>query len=203
MKRFVRMTLLAAAAASLAACGGGAKLGGGKQGAAQALFQASSPASKKGANAMQRLAAGLSISETVDCSKGGSVTLTIDEDNIFTSDNEVALAYDVEYDGCSEDGKNELDGEMTIGFYIGTDGHSSAEIALALKGRVDISGEVDDFVEADVVEYIGFNGTSSQVTLVLDGTIETSESKYTYNEETITFSATGELPALEESGDDD
>jgi hypothetical protein len=197
MKRFVRLSLMAAAAASLVACGGGAKLGGGKEGAAQAVFQASSPASKQSQSAMSRLASGISVSETVKCSQGGSATLTIDEDNLFADDTQVALAFDVSYDGCSEDGKNELDGKMTIGMYVSTDGHSSAEIAMGFKGRLEISGEIDDFVEADVVQYIGVNGTSNQVTIIVDGTIETSTEKYTYTEESFTFTA-GALPADED-----
>ncbi len=53
MTRFIRLSVLAVASAALVACGGeeeqvGAKLGGGKQGAAQALFEASQPASQGG-----------------------------------------------------------------------------------------------------------------------------------------------------------
>lgn len=198
MKRFVRLSLMAAAAASLVACGGGAKLGGGKEGAAQAVFQASGPANKTSQAAMNRLASGISVSETVKCSQGGSATFTMDEDNLFADDTQVALAFDVSYDGCSEDGKNELDGKMTIGMYVSTDGVSSAEVAMRFKGELEISGEVEDFINADVVEYIGVNGTSSQVTVVVDGFIETSEAKYTYNKESITFTA-GELPTDEDS----
>ncbi|HSP79292.1 MAG TPA: hypothetical protein VLQ93_12225, partial [Myxococcaceae bacterium] len=83
MKRFVRLTLLSAVAAGLAACGGGAKLGNGKEGAAQAAFQASQPVGRKGNTAQslldQALASGATtITITADCSHGGKASLALD-----------------------------------------------------------------------------------------------------------------------------
>jgi hypothetical protein len=200
MNRFVRMTLLAAAAASLTACSSGPMLGGGKQGAAQALFQASEPASKKGQAAMNRLAAGLTVSESVPCTHGGSATFSLDEDNILADENNVSISFDVEYDACNEDGKNEIDGEMTLGFLLGTDGSTNFEMALSLEGEVEFSGEVDDYIIADITESIDFNGTSAQVTLKLNGTIETRGGAYSFNNETITITD-GALPVAAD-GDD-
>ena len=53
MTRFTRLTMLSAMAAGLVACGGGAKLGGGKDGAAQASYQASKPTGRFGQTSQQ------------------------------------------------------------------------------------------------------------------------------------------------------
>lgn len=197
MKRFVRSSVLAAAALSLAACSSGPKLGGGKQGAAQALYQASDSTSDKGQNRLMKRAMGQDISldgsVEVACTHGGTASMSVDTDSITSTETSVTLAFDIEYDDCNEDGKNTLNGDMTMGFLISAD-TSSFELALHMKGELDISGEVDDFIDADVTEYIGFNGTSGQVTLKLKGTIETRSGEYVYDNETFTFAEAGVLP---------
>ena len=198
MKRFVRSSVLAAAALSLAACSSGPKLGGGKQGAAQALYQASDSTSEKGANRLLKRALAQDISldgdVTVNCTHGGTATMEVDLDSITATDTSVTLAFDIEYDECNEDGKNALSGDMTMGFLIGTDGAESFELGLRMKGELDISGEVDDFIDADVTQYIGFNGTSGQITTKINGTISTRSGEYVYNNETFTFAEAGVLP---------
>jgi hypothetical protein len=204
MKRFVRSSVLAAAALSLAACSSGPKLGGGKQGAAQALYQASDSTSEKGQNAVMKRAFAQDITLdgaiTVNCTHGGTATMEVDLDSITSTDTSVTLAFDIEYDECNEDGKNALSGDMTMGFLIGTDGADSFELALRMKGELDISGEVDDYIDADVTQYIGFNGTSGQVTTKINGTIATRSGEYVYNNETFTFAEAGVLPV---AADDD
>lgn len=213
MKNFVRMTVLAAAAVALSACGGGAKLGGGKQGAAEALYQASDSTGKTGnqrvlaqlvnrakalrAQAVASGATSVSASITSDCAHGGSATLTVDTDNTYAGDTNVSLVFDVSYDSCNEDGKNEIDGDMTMGIYLAADS-SSFEAKVGMKGQIDISGEISDSLKADVTESIGVNGTSGQVSVKLNGTIETSTEKYAYANETFTFSADATLPAADD-----
>jgi len=198
MKRFVRSSILAAAALSLVACSSGPKLGGGKQGAAQALYQASDSTSEKGANRLLKRALAQDISLdgdlTVNCTHGGTATMEVDLDSLTATDTSVTLAFDIEYDDCNEDGKNALNGDMTMGFLIGTDGAESFELGLSMKGELDISGEVDDFIDADVTQYIGFNGTSGQITTKINGTISTRSGEYVYNNETFTFAEAGVLP---------
>ena len=75
MTRLTRLTMLSAMTLGLVACGGGAKLGGGKEGAAQAAFQASQPAgrgSKTGqALVEQALASGAAtLTIKADCCQG-------------------------------------------------------------------------------------------------------------------------------------
>jgi hypothetical protein len=201
MTRFIRLSVLAAATAALVACGGsGAKLGGGKEGAAQALFEASQPAANGGkGNLLQAMANGavtIGTEVSVDCSQGGSVKLKLDITSIGqTSGN---FKYDLEYDDCSEDGVNEFNGEMSMEFSIATDGTTSASIAMRLKGKIEISGEIDDFIDADVTETIDVASTganSGSVTVKINGSIKTSEGSHTYVNESLSITVGGELPA--------
>ena len=213
MKRFVRMTVLAAAAAALTACGGGAKLGGGKQGAAQALYQASASTSEGGQTAGQRIrsiameraravASGvqdidISGEIEVECTKGGSASMKLD---IAGGDTSGKLVFDISYDDCSEDGVNSIDGDMKMTFFFDFDfeNSDSFEMKLGMQGKIEFSGDVDDFIDADVIQYVGINGTSGQVTVKIDGKIATSTDSYTYANESFNFSATAELPTAEE-----
>ncbi|XXF76466.1 hypothetical protein P2318_25925 [Myxococcaceae bacterium GXIMD 01537] len=190
MKNSVRMTLLAAAAVSLAACGGGAKLGGGKEGAAQALYQTSKSSEKKGASRLKDLASGAVAEVSVDCTHGGSATFKADTDNTFSNNSKVSISFKVDYNSCNEDGKNEIDGEMAMGFLIDISGDGSditADMNLALKGDIDISGEISDSLKTDIVETVKIDSNAVNITMKLNGYIETSTEKYTYSNETITF----------------
>src|SRR5690242_12052164 len=86
MIRIIRYSLLAAAATALVACGGGPKLGGGKDGAAKAMFVASQNSN----SALQRaVGQGLPSRElasyantvgefVVKCAKSGELKVKID-----------------------------------------------------------------------------------------------------------------------------
>lgn len=203
MKRFVRTSLLAAAALSLAACSSGPKLGGGKQGAAQALYQASDSTSEKGQSAVLKRAfarANQDVDVNIDgsievaCTHGGSATMELDMDSLTSTETEFELAFNIEYDGCNEDGKNELDGEMTMKFLASMPTSESFEFGVHMKGQIDISGEVDDYLDADITQYVGINGTSGQISVKLKGTIETRSGEYTYSDEAFTFAVDATLP---------
>ena len=197
---FIRLSVLAVASAALVACGGGAKLGGGKEGAAKALFEASQPAGKGGqGNLLKALAsgaAGVEAEVRVDCAQGGSVKLKLDLTSI--DQNSGSFKYELEYNGCNEDGANEFDGKMTMEFKFVTDGATTAKVDLKLKGKIEISGEINDYLDADVTETIDVAATganSGSVTVKLNGTIKTSTESYTYTNESITITVGGELPA--------
>jgi uncharacterized beta-barrel protein YwiB (DUF1934 family) len=197
---FIRLSVLAVACAALVACGdSGAKLGGGKEGAAKALFEASQPAGKGGqGNLMKALASGATVDAevSVNCAEGGSVKLKLDLTSI--DQNSGSFKYELEYNGCNEDGVNEFDGKMTMEFKFATDGTTTAKVELKLKGKIEISGEIDDFIDADVTETIDVAATganSGSVTVKLNGTIKTSEESYSYANESLTITVGGELPA--------
>jgi len=201
MTRLVRLSVLAVASAALVACGGGAKLGGGKEGAAQAFFEASQPAGKNSAqgSAMQRLASGVTLgAETVACTHGGSVKLSLDLSSFDSTDTDSAsFGFDLEYDDCNEDGVNEYDGKMKMLFdFAGTP--DSAFMSLRFKGKININGEIDDHLEVDItqsVSLVDMGAATGSVTVKLKGTIKTSQETHTYNDEAITITVGGALPA--------
>jgi hypothetical protein len=194
-----RLSIVAAVALTLTACGG-AKLGGGKQGAAEALFQASGPAaSTKGAAARMLQSGAVTGEVKVDGQKSGSATLSFDVSDSDSTNG--YFAYNVKYDNFSDDGKNYYSGQMALklkfDFNI-TQTSAAGSMVLTMKGKINISGEISDFLDADITETVDFSALSSQsgsVTVKLDGRIATSTETHTYANETISFTADGDLPA--------
>ena len=212
MMRIVRLSLLTAAATALVACGSGPKLGGGKEGAAKALFE-TSQASNKG---LQRAATGqgLPIYElasraaadglgeaTLDCAQGGKFKVRIDLLSVLQSEpGSGRFKFEVEFDECNEDGANELDGKLAVEFSL-VASSSSAEISLKFKGKVEINGEVDDYIDVDVtqiVSAVSLGQSAGSVTVTLTGTIETSEETYTYDGTPLSVTVEGALPVADE-----
>jgi hypothetical protein len=201
MLRIVRLSLLAAATA-LVACGGGAKIGGGKEGAAKAAFQAGQPAGKgansNGQNLYQQMAsraASGSAEFSVDCAKGGSVKLTLDLTS--TGNQSGTFTYKASYNNCNQDGINSYDGDMMIDFTI-SGSLNSLQMALHLKGKVDISGDISDSIDADVTETFAATATSATsgtVSITVNGSIKTSTASYTYANEALNITVDGGLPA--------
>jgi hypothetical protein len=198
MSRLTRLTILSAMTLGLVACGG-AKLGGGKEGAAQAAFQASQAAdrgSKAGAALVeQALASGAAtVSLKTSCAKGGNVSLLLDGNNTTTGG---GVRYTITYDNCNQDGRNEYNGSMetTITATIDPD-FTGAAVVFGMKGKLTIEGEVSDFIDTDVRMTMSVTATSASsgnVSMTLDGSIKTSEGNYVYANESISIVA-GELP---------
>ena len=201
MSRLTRLTILSAMTLGLVACGG-AKLGGGKEGAAQAAFQASQPAGRGGQTAQslvkQALASGAAtLTLKANCAKSGTVSLVFNTTGTGTETG--TIDYTLTYNDCNEDGKNEYNGTMNTAMTVDVDlsnGNVNASIIFAMKGKLTIEGEVSDFIDANAKITTSVSATSTHsgtVKLVLDGTIKTSEGTYTYANETLSVSA-GELP---------
>jgi len=200
MTRSIRLMVVSAMSLGLAACGG-AKLGGGKEGAAQAAFQASQAPgrghNKTGQALVERaLASGatsdLKISAT--CAHSGSASLTL---QASTNPGEGLFSYAVTYDACSEDGVNEYDGTITSTMGITLDPkYMGFGFFVTQKGHLSIDGEISDSIDVDLKIIMDVSATaahSGSVKLVFDGTIRTSDGTYTYANETISIVA-GELP---------
>lgn len=207
MMRIIRLSLFAAATTALVACGGGPKLGGGKEGAAKALFE-TNQASNKGLQRVTQAvptrelasAAASGIGEvTLACAQSGKVTLRIDFNVLLQNQNQpgsAKLNYEVEFDDCLEEGVNKLDGKLAVELSA-----AIGEVSLKFKGKVHIDGEVDDYIDADVtllVSATGLDQSSGSVTLKLTGTIETSEATYTYDGTPLSISVEGGLPVADE-----
>ena len=202
MLRFIRLSLVAAATTALVACGGGAKIGGGKEGAAKAAFQAGQPASQgantSGQNLLRQLAEGAatgSVEFTDDCAKSGSVKLSLD---LTSTDKQFGgIKYKVDYNKCSQDGINTYDGSMEMEFKANISG-TTVELSIRLKGKMDISGDIDDSIDADVTETFAATATSTHsgtVSIKVNGSIKTSSGSYTYANEALNITVDGGLPA--------
>jgi hypothetical protein len=191
LKNLIRMSVVSAVAMSLFACGGGAKLKPGKENAAAAVFTASQGASRSQGGLMDilRQNADATVDVKVNCTRGGDVTLHW----IAQSGGTGSLAkFDLRYSNCSHDGRTTMNGTMTTEM---TTSVSSGQLVAELKltGRIDFSGEVSDYVVANVTERLDVSKLSANqgvsVSLIFNGTIQTSTETYTYNNETLSVVA--------------
>jgi len=188
MNRTIKMCL-GVASLSLVACGPGAKIGGGKQGAAEALFAASGP-TKESTNPSQ----GIDImvkDRSIACQYGGTATLknfTLKTDTVGGVGSNVGAQYDVSYENCgasnSEAGKVVLAGawQATQSIQQST---GTVKVAQTFKGKLTFGGAFDDFLDADIVQSVDVNalGTGTgTVAVVLKGTLTNSSGTYTYDE---------------------
>jgi hypothetical protein len=204
MKLFFRMSLMAVVATGLVACGGGrgAKLAAGKENAAAALYQASSAMGGARGAMLSPVTRGITTvsgtETTVNCSLGGTATLTLDLTGIMDPNAAGEFAYHVKYNNCQEAAyddpattavENEaimMNGQMDISMkynFTYTDTTADGEVEMHLKGRVDFTGAIADFIDADVSEFVTFSALSStggSVSLELEGTISISGGSYTY-----------------------
>lgn len=198
MTRSIRLMVVSAMSLGLAACGG-AKLGGGKEGAAQAAFQASQSAGRghttTGQALIERALASnltLGISLTSKCAKSGTASLTFDTSS---SAQDGAIHYAVSYDDCSEDGVNEYNGTLKTGMGFDLD-PKSLGFYITQKGELSIDGDVSDSLDINLKMTMEVSSTSAHagsVKLVLDGYVETSSERYVYVNESLSIVA-GELP---------
>jgi hypothetical protein len=201
----VRLSVLVAVASTLVACGG-AKLAPTKEAAAQALFQ-SSEYTRPPSNTAS--GADLSMEVRTDCRHGGRAAIKYDLSdwtNPGTPSPEVGeLAYDVRFENCNNDGATSMNGTLSTVFRIDGTDPMSPEVVLTLRGRIDFSGEVSDFVDADVTERISLSqlgATGGSVSVTLSGHITTSSGRFEYDQsETISFTAGDFVTADEHTTD--
>jgi hypothetical protein len=185
-----RLALVALSSLGLAACGGTAKLGGGKEGAAQAFFAASS-ASKAGSD---RAAQPLDVTGSVSwrCPEGGEASLSNFSLNIDTTGGALGASinqsFTIKYNNCggakSDAGVAVFNGSVTVTQAVVTTS-TGATIEQTFKGRIDVQGAFNDFLEADVRQSVAANALGSgagAVSMKLVGSIKTSSETFTYNE---------------------
>lgn len=185
----MKKLLVALGTLGLMACGGTAKIGGGKEGAAQAFFAASS-ATSAGAN---RSAQPLDITGSVSwkCPEGGEASLSGFGASFGGSGGGASVAqnFTVTYKNCgaarSDVGVAIYNGSFTVTQAIVTNS-GNVSVDQTFKGRVEVQGAFNDFIEADVRQQVAVTGLSSSgggVTMKLVGTIKTSSESFSYNED--------------------
>lgn len=185
-----RIALVALATSALVGCGGTAKIGGGKEGAAQAFFAASSATSAGASRNTQPLDVTGSVSWK--CPEGGEASLQGFSVNVGgggTGAN-VQQSFTVNYNNCgaakSDEGVAVFNGPFTVSQSVVTT-NGAVSVDQSFKGRIEVRGAFNDFIEADVKQQVAVSGLSSTggaaVTMKLVGTIKTSTETYTYNED--------------------
>jgi hypothetical protein len=189
MIRTIKMCLAVGGALAMAACGPGAKLGGGKQGAAEALYAAGAPAASS-TNAGQPINISLTGDTTVSCRYGGTASLqnfALDTSTTSTGAN-VGAKFTLAYNKCgaaqSSAGVAVFDGSYDVTQAIVAD-PGAATVKQSFKGKVTVSGAFDDFLQADITEDVDaqhLTATTGSVSVSLVGTLSDSSGDYTYNE---------------------
>lgn len=184
----MRNALVALAVLGLTACGGTAKIGGGKEGAAQAFFAASS-ATSAGAN---RSASPLDVTGSVTwkCPKGGDASLQGFSVNVAGggTGTSVNQSFTIRYNNCgaaeSDMGVAVYNGSFTVTQAVITNANG-VSVDQTFKGRIEVQGAFNDFIEADVKQQVAvsaLSNTGGTVSMTLVGTIKTSSETFTYNE---------------------
>lgn len=205
MKLAIRLAVMAVTAGALVGCGG-AKIGS-KEEAARVVFGAGEKgqaAQTQGALA-QLYQSGVTStgSVSVECSHGGTAEATFNMDG---TDTLATMSFTMKFNGCTEPAYDDpstaavehedvtYDGQLTMTMDMsGTT--TGASMVMTYKGRLNLSGAISDFVDADITETVLMDTTSSSATMqfTLNGTIQTSTDSYTYANETYTVTAEGQV----------
>ncbi|MHB8878957.1 MAG: hypothetical protein ACYC8T_35090 [Myxococcaceae bacterium] len=184
----------------LAACGpSGAPLGGGKKGAAQALFHALRPASAEpGAAGSSGQGIDVTSQSEVKGRAGGTATVVFDVSVAQSgAAGGVTVRRNIKFVDFSDDGKTRYNGSLVVDLVVQSTG-TSALVKYAAKGRVDLSGEVSDFLDADVtleVSTSALSASSGTAGVKLAGTVTTGAGAHAYSNEAFEFDVAEGLPA--------
>jgi hypothetical protein len=193
MKHTIKMSL-AVSALALVACGPGAKIGGGKQGAAEAMYAASGPTSGgvSGASPIDLPGLGLGGDIGVTCRYGGKATLQGYSISNFidpaTQAVTIGQSFTVAYDRCVvaklDIGNAELNGSWTVSQNVATT-TTNVNVEQAFKGKIFYNGAFNDFLDVDVKQTVAvtaLNAASGGVSINLVGKVADTSGSYDFNE---------------------
>lgn len=200
----MKMLILGVAAVALASCGGGdeGKAISSKEDAAKVVQRLSSTGAAfqpSPSGSGQKFFDFETSGETSVDGKSGSAKIkyTMKLSTTGTVSN-VDYVLDILFSDFSSDEKNTYDGTEKLTYKIdaATSGSTStAKVAMKIEADLKMTGEYAGDVKANVtmtVDASSVTATSGSVTMVLDGTITADGTTYTYNNETITVSATAD-----------
>ncbi len=182
-----RLVLVAVSAAGLLACGPGAKIGGGKQGAAEA-FAAASKAAQGGTT---RTGSGVDLTGAIawKCPKGGEARLAGFQmvTGILGGGANVTQKFDIEYSGCgladSSAGVAVYNGTITVEQAVAT-AATGVDLDQKFVGKLLVQGAFDDFLDANVSQKVsaGALAGTAAVAMTLKGTVATSAGSFAFDE---------------------
>ena len=182
----MRLVILAVSALGLLACGPGAKIGGGKDGAAQAFFLASQPT--KAGSDKATTPVDLTGAVAWNCPEGGKAELTgfgvVIGGGVAGAT--VNQSFTLKYDNCgmakADVGTAVYNGGWTVtqGVIAGTGG---VDVEQNFKSKILVQGAFDDFIEVDLTQKVSVTALGSgsgSVTMDLNGSIATSTASHSY-----------------------
>jgi hypothetical protein len=184
----IRILALAAAVAALTACGSGSKLS--KDGAAQAVHGASGKSSSSSSGLSGTLQRVGGTNTSVSCTFGGEVGVTLGglDFDFNNPGGEVDVSMKLTFTKCVEEVTVEVEEGGTVTGKVTHDGSmtysvqaSESGAGFRMKGKLTLTGVVDDFVDSDVTM------SASATGITVNGKITTSSSSFTYEAETIGF----------------
>ncbi|MGV3623444.1 MAG: hypothetical protein ACO1OB_21675, partial [Archangium sp.] len=147
-----RIVTLVAGSLVMVACGPGAKIDG-KQGAADALFAASKPSQARADNTTTPV--DLTGTLSWNCPEGGNAKISGASVNVGSGG--VSTGVTMTYNACglSKGGPGVaiFEGNMNLSQKIEIDS-GSVRLDQKLKGRVDVRGAYNDFLDADITQKI-------------------------------------------------
>jgi hypothetical protein len=198
MNRSVAVVLVTSLATLLSACGMGAPLGDGKAGAAKAAYTALRPANDSSSGSSWGQPIDVGLSTEVKGKDGGKafVRLDVSTDSIDAAAN-VQVRKNIEFQDFSDDGKTRYNGSLKADLLVSTDG-TSATVKYAVKGRITLSGAVDDVLDIDTtidVAASDYQSGTGSASVKLKGTIGTRSGLYNFNDESLSIDVAGDLPA--------
>jgi hypothetical protein len=184
----------------LTGCGGGAAKIGGKDGAAQAVHALSTPTQ----SAAKRASGGVLMTDiSGDCAKGGTAKLSNFAQTVDVSGGvSFTQTFTMTLTNCglasSSEGDALYNGTVEVSQKVVTD-TSGVKVEQHFKGSVSLAGAFSDTLDTDVTESVTLTdlGKSGSVSIVLNGTVTTSTSSYTFDE---SVSVTGGTIAVDVAG---
>jgi hypothetical protein len=187
MSKKLNVAIAAFAFAALTACGPGAKISAGKEGAAQALYAASGPASKGQDPYSQPIDS--SLTATYKCREGGEAKLSgFQTAYDFSGGISIGQSFNMEYTNCgavkTKAGVAVLNGKWTATQAVQTSG-ATVGVAQQFKGKILFQGSMDDYLDADITQTVGVDATdlsTGSVSMVLKGSLADSSGTYNYDE---------------------
>lgn len=196
MTTYIRRLALFSAVLSLCACGAGPRLGGGKEGAAAALFAASSPAKSAGGTTPFGQGIGINSNVTVSCQDGGKAQISVTQNIDTNTGSSVQQDMVITYDNCSNSRTTSgdavvLNGTMKVTQAIQV-GSTTGSVSQKLVGSVRFSGGIDDQLDADItqtVDWAQLGAQSGSVSITLNGTLKTSSASYDFQNEAVNIQA--------------
>ncbi len=162
-----RVLMVVAGSFLMMACGPGAKIDG-KQGAADAMFAASQPTKAKADTS----ATPVDLTGGIDfkCPQGGAAS--INGAGISIGSGGVGTSFNLKYDNCG------------LAQSIVTSG-PTISVDQSFICKVLVQGAYDDFIDVDVKESVAvgdLGAAGTGVSVVLKGTIKTSQDTFTFDE---------------------